>query len=110
MLHSGRGDLSRRWAWSYALRPVQGAVLAVVVYFALRGGLLGTDADASLNPYGLAGIAALVGLFTQQAFRKLREVFNTLWGVEDPDATVDPFDDDGGVEDSGDAHGARTTR
>jgi hypothetical protein len=88
--HAGRGDLSRRWTWFYALRPIQGAVLAVVVYFALRGGLLGTDSSTPLNPYGLAAIAGLVGLFTRQAFQKMEKVFNTLWGVTAIDAGIEP--------------------
>jgi hypothetical protein len=88
--NAGRDELTSRWTWSYLLRPVQGATLAVIVYFALRGGLLGGDGTGQLNPYGLAAFAGLVGLFTRQAFQKLKEVFNTLWGVEDLDADIQP--------------------
>jgi len=86
---AGSDELMARWTWSYVLRPIQGATLAAIVYFTLRGGLLGTDGTQRLNPYGLAAFAGLVGLFTRQAFQKLKRVFNELWGVEDLDADVE---------------------
>jgi hypothetical protein len=88
--NAGRGQLSKRWIWTYLLRPVQGATLATIVYFALRGGLLGVNTESSLNPYGLAAFAGLVGLFTRQAFQKLKDVFNMLWSVDDLDAGLEP--------------------
>jgi hypothetical protein len=39
-------QLTKRDEWAYALRPLQGAVLALIVYFTLRGGLLGQDQSA----------------------------------------------------------------
>jgi hypothetical protein len=72
--------LTRRDQWSYALLPLQGAMLAVVVYFTFRGGFLGTDATAPLNPYGIAAVAGIVGLFTDNAMHKLRQIMDTLFG------------------------------
>ena len=87
--HAGRDDLSRRWEWWYGLRPVQGATLALIVYFALRGGLLGADSTTSaLSPYGLAAFAGLTGLFTRHAVSKLSAVFDTLFGAPDEDANI----------------------
>ena len=40
------------------LRPFQGAILALIVYFTLRGGFLGQDATSPVNPYGVAAISA----------------------------------------------------
>ena len=79
--YAGRDELSRRWTWWYLLRPVQGAALAVVVYFALRGGLLEgiNGAQQQLNPFGVAAFAAFVGLFTRHAVEKLRKVFDVLF-------------------------------
>ncbi|HEX7291112.1 MAG TPA: hypothetical protein VF250_08310 [Conexibacter sp.] len=92
-MFAGSDALSRRWMWSYVLRPVQGAMLATIVYFVLRAGLLGGDGTQPLSAYGLAAVAGLVGLFTRQGFQKLRRVFNELWGVDDPDANLDPDPD-----------------
>jgi hypothetical protein len=92
-MFAGSDALSRRWMWSYVLRPIQGAMLATIVYFVLRAGLLGGDGTQPLSAYGLAAVAGLVGLFTRQGFQKLRRVFNELWGVDDPDAKLDPDPD-----------------
>jgi len=47
------------------------------VYFTLRGGYLGQDQSAPVNPYGVAALSALVGLFTRHAVSKLTDVFDT---------------------------------
>jgi len=77
---AGRDELTRRDEWSYLMRPMQGAVLALIVYFTLRGGYLGQDQTAPVNPYGVAALSALVGLFTGHAVSKLTDVFDTMFG------------------------------
>jgi hypothetical protein len=77
---AGREELTRRDEWSYLMRPLQGAALALIVYFTLRGGYLGQDQRAPVNPYGVAALSALVGLFTRHAVSKLTDVFDTLFG------------------------------
>jgi len=77
---STRDELTRRDEWSYLMRPLQGAALALIVYFTLRGGYLGQDQSAPVNPYGIAALSALVGLFTRHAVSKLTDVFDTLFG------------------------------
>jgi hypothetical protein len=68
------------WTWWYALRPLIGAALALLVYLALRGGVLSAQAGGgAVNPYGIAALASLVGLFSKQAADKLREVFETMF-------------------------------
>ena len=75
------GDqLTRRDEWIYLVRPVQGAALALIVYFTLRGGYLGQTQETPVNPYGVAAMSALVGLFTRHALSKLNDVFDTLFG------------------------------
>ncbi len=79
--YAGNRELSRSWAWWYFLRPGVGAALAEIVYFALRAGLVTGSSDsttAAINPYGVASIAALSGMFAKQATEKLREVFENL--------------------------------
>jgi hypothetical protein len=96
-----RDQLTQRDQWSYALLPLQGAMLAVVVYFTFRGGFLGTDATAPLNPYGIAAVAGIVGLFTDNAMHKLRQIMDTLFGrPTEPDVEADPAPDNGRVSNS----------
>lgn len=54
--------------------------LALVFYFVIRGGFLSTTGGAQdINPYGIAALAGLVGMFSKQATDKLSEVFGTLF-------------------------------
>lgn len=76
----GNDRFSRKWTWFYLLRPVIGMALALVFYFVIRGGFLTTTVGATdINPYGIAALAGLVGMFSKQATDKLSEVFSTLF-------------------------------
>jgi hypothetical protein len=76
----GNRRLAVSWVWWYVLRSVIGMSLALVVYFAVRGGLFsGSAGDQQVNPFGLAGISGVVGLFSKQATDKLRELFDTFF-------------------------------
>jgi hypothetical protein len=98
-----RQQLTKRDEWSYALLPVQGAMLAVIIYFTLRGGFLGTGVPATINPFGIAAIAALVGLFTDNAMHKLRQVMDALLGQPSQPAVEDPPTDGPGPKANGHA-------
>ncbi|MBO4258373.1 hypothetical protein [Streptomyces griseorubiginosus] len=75
----GDRRLRRSWLPMYLLEPVVGAVLALVVYCVLRGGLTTSMASSGdINPYGVTAVAALVGMFSRQTVDKLHAVFNTL--------------------------------
>lgn len=78
----GNRKFTPSWTWWYLLRTLIGTALALVVYFAIRGGflLLANDVESDkVNPYGIAAIAALVGMFSKQATDKLNELFSTLF-------------------------------
>jgi len=76
----GNDCFNRKWTWFYLLRPVIGMALALVFYFVIRGGFLTTNVGATdINPYGVAALAGLVGMFSKQATDKLSEVFGTLF-------------------------------
>lgn len=76
----GNESLSRNWIWWYILRPFIGMVLAVIFYLVIRGGFLSAGTEAgNINPFGIAALAGLVGMFSKQAADKLNEVFNTLF-------------------------------
>jgi hypothetical protein len=79
--YAGARTLGQSWGWWYLLRPSIGAALALVVYFVLRAGLIsgaGDSATANLNPYGVASLAALSGMFSKQATEKLRDTFEHI--------------------------------
>lgn len=50
----------------------------------LRGGLTQGNGESlkSVNPYGIAAISGMVGLFSKQASDKLREIFDHLFKTE----------------------------
>jgi hypothetical protein len=81
----GNRQFVKSWEWWYVLRPFIGSALAVIVYFAARGGLIagGSGAD-NLSPYGVSALAGLTGMFSKQATDKLREVFENLFKSEKP--------------------------
>jgi hypothetical protein len=81
----GNRQLYGSWIWWYLLRPFIGVALALIVYFAVRGGLIGASTGANaLSPFGIAAITGMAGLFSKQATDKLREVFENLLRTERP--------------------------
>lgn len=86
----GNRQLYGSWCWWYVLRPFIGAALALIVYFSVRGGLVGSTTGAGgLSPYGVAAVAGLAGMFSKQATDKLREVFENLFKTEHPPERTD---------------------
>ena len=78
----GNRRLARSWIWWYLLRVLVGTGLAVLFYFAVRGGFFASGTKSNdVNPYGIAALAGLVGLFSKQATDKLREIFDTAFRV-----------------------------
>jgi len=79
----GNRSLKSSWALWYVLRPVMGIGIALIFYFLVRGGLLllanGAHNSSEVNPFGIAAIASLAGMFSKQAIDKLREVFDSLF-------------------------------
>jgi hypothetical protein len=76
----GNRTFKSSWGWWYGLRLFIGAALALLLYFAFRGGLVtGQDASEDVNPYGIAALSGLAGLFSKQATDKLKEVFDVFF-------------------------------
>jgi len=81
-------NFDRSYAPWYVGRPLMGMLLGLIFYFLIKGGLLTTirpekiDSINNLNDWGLAGIGAMVGLFSNNAIEKLRETFHTLFRTE----------------------------
>jgi hypothetical protein len=76
--------LTREWSMWYVARPFLGAALAVIVYLAIRAGLV-VGGPSTISDFGVAATSALVGLLTEQTTKKLRDVFDTLFGTEKPE-------------------------
>lgn len=79
-IYSGNRQLDRSWLAWYLLRPAISAALALIFYFALRAGLFsGAAADQTVNPFGVAAISGMVGMFSKQATEKLSKIFDTIF-------------------------------
>jgi hypothetical protein len=98
-----------RWSWIpfNLLLPVVGALGGTVFYLVFRGGLFSTSTTATdANPFGFAAVAALVGLFSEQAIEKLRHIAREMFAPapkyepdhyrEAGDATTSSGDSSGG--------------
>lgn len=79
----GNRRLVASWIWWFILRTPIGVALAVIFYVVIRAGFMttsGSNGDASdVNPYGIAAVSAMAGMFSKQATDKLNEVFSTLF-------------------------------
>jgi len=76
-LSSYIGERKLKWSWlpMYIFRPFAGAILALVIYLVLRGGLFSSNAEIQdTSTFGFAGIATLAGMFSEQAVLKLKEI------------------------------------
>lgn len=91
----GNNKFNKNWTWFYLLRPAIGMSLALVFYFVIRGGFLTTSGGAKdINPYGIAALAGMVGMFSKQATDKLSEVFSTLFRSAGDANRADPLKPD----------------
>ena len=81
------------WSWigKYLMLPFAGSALAVVFYLVIRGGFFSPQAGfGNTSPFGFAAMAALVGLFSEQAVLKLQEVAETIFTKPPPGANAKP--------------------
>lgn len=81
----GNRSLASSWLWWYLIRPFIGMAIALIFYFVVRGGLvlLSVESDISgLNPFGIAALGGLSGMFSKQATDKLRDIFDNLFKTE----------------------------
>ena len=96
---AGNRTLKSSWVWWYCFLPFVGAGLALVLYAALRGGLItiatsSTVKATDLNPYGLVAAAALAGMFSEAATTKLGEIFDTVFQTSKGGQHKDPLKPD----------------
>jgi hypothetical protein len=75
----GNRELVRSWVAKYVLLPFVGSSLGLVFYLVIRGGFFSPQASLQqTSPFGFAALAGLVGMFSEQAVLKLKEVADTL--------------------------------
>ncbi len=87
----GNRELFWSWALMYLLLPFSGASIALVFYFVIRGGLFSSQGTfQSTSPFGFAAISAVIGMFSQQAVLKLKDVAETLLTKPEPGANAVP--------------------
>ena len=63
----------------YILLPITGALLGLIFYITIRGGIVPQAPIKDTSPFGFVALSALVGLFSVQAALKLQEVANTIF-------------------------------
>ncbi|HEU4456681.1 MAG TPA: IPT/TIG domain-containing protein [Longimicrobium sp.] len=75
----GNRELVKSWIPRYFFLAFVGAALASVFYVVVRGGFFspGTSVE-STSPFGFLAFAMLVGLFSEQAILKLKDVAESL--------------------------------
>ena len=87
-------DFEDRFMPWYLLRPMMGAILGVIFYFLIEGGLLALtnvseeNAAQGLDLYTLAGMATLVGFFSRPAIDKLKDIFDAMFSSTDNKVAV----------------------
>jgi hypothetical protein len=75
----GNRELVFSWLAMYILLPFVGTTLGLVFYFVIRGGFFSPEATIEqTSPFGFAALAGLVGMFSEQAVLKLKDVAETL--------------------------------
>jgi hypothetical protein len=80
-LYVGNRDLRNSWILYYLFAPIKGAALAVIVALVLRVTVVSSTGNEDLkniNWLGLYAMAALSGMFANQAIEKLADIFNNV--------------------------------
>lgn len=81
----GNRKLVTSWMARYFTIPVVGAAMAVMFYLVIRGGFTPSDSNFDrTNPFGFAAMAVLVGMFSEQAAERLKEVAEMLFAKVKP--------------------------
>jgi hypothetical protein len=86
---SSTNKLKKSYFLWFLTKPFIGGALALITFTLLRASLLsGVSSQAEnmssqgfINVYGVTGLSSLVGLMTEPMTRKLREVFDTIFGI-----------------------------
>jgi hypothetical protein len=73
--HATDKTLHQSWLLWYILRPLVGSSIGLITYLIIRGGFITMDATVKeANVYSFTALAALAGMFSEQAVEKLKRV------------------------------------
>lgn len=77
----GNRELVTSWYAKYLLLPFSGAIVGLLTYLLIRGGLLALQATttAASAAFVYAAVSGLMGLFSEQAVSKFKSVFQELF-------------------------------
>lgn len=76
----GNRSFVTSWLLYYYLRPFMGAGLAAIFYFVIRGGFFSPTANFSeTSPFGFCALATLIGLFSENAVLKLKDIADVFF-------------------------------
>ena len=75
----GNRSLRSSWLLMYFLLPFNGAGLALLFFLIVRGGLSTQTPPTQSTLDGYAALAALVGMFSQQAMNKLKQIAESFF-------------------------------
>jgi hypothetical protein len=79
-----------RWLPSYYSKPVKGAILGLIFYLVLRGGFFAPGASVDeTNPYAFIGLAGLVGLFSDHAMEKLKQISGSVFAQTEREKEIE---------------------
>jgi len=93
---TGRQAYDHAWNWWYFLRIPTGIGIALLFYFLIRGGFFaagnidGTSVAETVNPFGVAAMSAVAGMFARQTSAKVEEIFLTLFRTSARGGGTDP--------------------
>jgi IPT/TIG domain-containing protein len=85
----GNRELCWSWVPMYIVLPFSGAAIATVFFLIVRGGFLSAAPDGGTSVVIIA-IAALTGLFSQQAALKLQDIANAVLAKPAPGGNSKP--------------------
>ena len=81
--HCSRKDFGPEWTFWYLYRPPVGALLALIFYLIINGGLVSqVDINNKNKFFLLLGLSGLIGLFSKQALIRLRMIFDAIFASE----------------------------
>jgi hypothetical protein len=95
----GHRALMRSWLIQYIMLPFVGTTLALAFYLVIRGGFFSPQANLTdTQPFGFVALAVLVGMFSEQAVLKLKEIANTLLTEPNPGSDSVPDEEENNGE------------